>query len=166
MLVQWNSQVIISYYHSLSLLGTSHSKAAQCTRALKFVQKLISHYWRSDWFWLKGSWIHLNCSISNKNMYTPSPRVTRTLVPEKTRVMRNPRNTGNRCIVYVLSIPTVLIYYKNNAMFSTDESNLEQGISTYLRLHIFEFIWIRNKILSVVQSYKYDEIPAFYTHFN
>ena len=70
MLVQWNSQVIISYYHSLSLLGTSHSKAAQCTRALKFVQKLISHFWRYCWFWSKGYWIGLNCWISNKTMYS------------------------------------------------------------------------------------------------
>ena len=33
---------------------------------------------------------------------TPSPRVTRILVPEKTRVMRKPRNMGNRCIVYTV----------------------------------------------------------------
>ena len=70
MLVQWNSQVIISYYHSLSLLGTSHSKAAQCTRALKFVQKLISHFWRYCWFWSKGYWTSLNCWISKKSMYS------------------------------------------------------------------------------------------------
>ena len=46
---------------------------------------------------------------------TPSPRVTRNLVPEKPRVMRNPRNAGNRC-TYIVS--------KNNAfhlpMFSID----------------------------------------------
>ena len=32
-------------------------------------------------------------------MCTPSPRVTRILVLEKPRVMRNPRNAGTWCVV-------------------------------------------------------------------
>ena len=38
---------------------------------------------------------------------TPSPRVTRILVQEKTRVMRKPRNTGTRCIVYTVYVHSI-----------------------------------------------------------
>ena len=44
---------------------------------------------------LSGPANFLGFNIQN----TPSPRVTRILVPEKPRVMRKPRNAGTWCIV-------------------------------------------------------------------
>ena len=53
---------------------------------------------------------------------TPSPRVTRILVPEKTRVMRKPRNAGSRCSIYYTIVYTIYLskyWPKNNVMHPT-----------------------------------------------